>query len=251
VVGVSEDPIGEYLAQLRAKLRTADTDAILAEAEDHLRESAAAGLAVGMSEREAQEAAISSFGTVRAVVRAHHIRKGRVATDLIMTAWKLAWTGMFAVAASGVVALAMNALLGRSFVGAAPAGTRFAAAQCQHWMLNWPGAHTCAQAAMLESSSDAVSLRVLGGGVAGLVLLAGYLVARQVYRRRAVPVLPRGFFPLAAIAVFGFGAATLGVATVAGDPFGVQSGPGFCLSGSLAALAVAAGYAIRARRLAR
>jgi hypothetical protein len=60
---------------------------------------------------------------------------------------------------------------------------------------------------MLESSSDAVSLRVLTGGAAGLILLAGYLVARQVYRRRAVPVLPRGFFPLAAVAVFGSGAA--------------------------------------------
>lgn len=251
MVGVSEDPIGEYLTQLRAKLRTRDAALVLAEAEDHLRESVAAGLAVGMSEREAQEAAISAFGTVRTVVRAHHIRKGKVATDLIMAAWKLAWMGMLAVAASGVVAFGMNVLLGRSFVGAAPAGTRFAVAQCRYWMLNWPGAHSCAQAAMLESSSDAVSLRVLGGGAAGLVLLAGYLVARQVYRRRAVPALPRGFFPLAAIGVFGFGAAALGVTAVVGDPFGAQSGPGFYLSGSIAALAVAIGYAIRARRLAR
>lgn len=251
MVGVSEDLIGEYLVQLRASLRTRDADLVLAEAEDHLRESVAAGLAVGMSEREAQEAAISSFGMVRTVVRAHHTSKGQMAIDLIMAAWKLAWMGMLAVAVSGVVALGMNALLGRSFVGAAPAGTRFAAAQCRYWMLNWPGAHTCARAAMLESSSDAVSLRVLTGGVAGLVLLAGYLVARQVYRRRAVSVLPRGFFPLAAIAVFGFGAAALGVAAVTGVPLGAQSGPGFYLSGSLAALAVAAGYAIRTRRLAR
>ncbi|HEX8007518.1 MAG TPA: permease prefix domain 1-containing protein, partial [Trebonia sp.] len=247
----SPDLVGQYLRELRAKLRTRDADLVLAEAEDHLREAVAAGLAVGMSEREAQEAAISSFGAVRTVVRAHHIRKGRVATDLIMTAWKLAWMGMLAVAASGVVAFGMNALLGRGFVGAAPAGTRFAAAQCQNWMLNWPGAHSCAQAAMLESSSDAVSLRLLTGGVAGLALLAGYLVARRVYRRRAVPVLHRGFFPLAAVAVFGFGAAALGVVAVTGDPLGAQSGPGFYLSGSLAALAVAAGYAIRARRLAR
>ena len=59
-------------------------------------------------------------GPVRTVVRAHYIRNGRVATELIMTAWKLAWMGMLAIAASGVVALGMNVLLGRGFVGAAP-----------------------------------------------------------------------------------------------------------------------------------
>jgi hypothetical protein len=53
-----------------------EAELILAEAEDHLRETAAAGLAIGMTEREAQEAAISSFGPVRAVVRAHHARRG-------------------------------------------------------------------------------------------------------------------------------------------------------------------------------
>ena len=36
-----------------------------------LRESVEAGLAVELTERAAQEAAISSFGSVRAVVRAH------------------------------------------------------------------------------------------------------------------------------------------------------------------------------------
>ncbi len=67
------DPIEEYLHQLRAGLRAAphQAEVILAEAEDHLRETAAAGLAIGMTEREAQEAAISSFGQVRAVVRAY------------------------------------------------------------------------------------------------------------------------------------------------------------------------------------
>ena len=47
---------------------------MLAEAEDHLRESVAEGLAAGLSEREAQEHAVSSFGSVRAVVRAHDAR---------------------------------------------------------------------------------------------------------------------------------------------------------------------------------
>jgi hypothetical protein len=75
------DLIGEYLDQLRASLRVAPGEAelIVAEAEDHLRETAAAAMAVGMTEREAQEAAISTFGPVRAVVHAHRTRRGQVA----------------------------------------------------------------------------------------------------------------------------------------------------------------------------
>ena len=168
------DLIAGYLAELRASLRTPPerTAEILAEAEDHLRESVAAGVAIGMTEREAQEAAISAFGPVRAVVRAHNLRPRQVAADLVLTGLRLGWTGMFAIAASGFVALVMNHLLGRSFVGGtpAPAGT-YTAAQCAHWLSNWPGSGSCGQAAVLEAASDAVSLRVIGGGLGGLLLL--------------------------------------------------------------------------------
>ena len=245
-----QDLIGAYLGELRMRLRGPDAELVLAEAEDHLRESVAAGLAIGMSEREAQEAAISAFGPVRAVVRAHGLRKGYVA-DLVLMALKLGWTGMFAVAASGFAALAMNRLVGRSFVGGAPAGTRFAPAQCQYWLSIWHGAHSCGQAAMLESSSDAVSLRVLGGGAAGLVLLGGYLLASLYWRRGGVRVLPRALFPLAAAAAFTAGALVLVVCTFTGGPLGVPAGPGAYLSGAMVAAAAAAGYAARARHLLR
>jgi HAAS len=85
--------IEEYLRQLRASLRTRpeETSRILAEAEDHLRESVAAGRAAGLTETEAAEAAISSFGTVRAVARAHQTPRGQAA-DLVMAIWLLAGT---------------------------------------------------------------------------------------------------------------------------------------------------------------
>jgi hypothetical protein len=82
VAGVTGDLIAGYLAELRASLRRLPrerTAEILAEAEDHLRESAAAGVAIGMTRREAQEAAISAFGSVRAVVRAHSLRPRELA----------------------------------------------------------------------------------------------------------------------------------------------------------------------------
>jgi hypothetical protein len=50
-----QDLIVDYLRELGARLRTRDADLVLAETEDHLRESVAAGLAIGMTEREAQE----------------------------------------------------------------------------------------------------------------------------------------------------------------------------------------------------
>jgi HAAS domain-containing protein len=249
VVGVSADPVTRYLDELRTKLRTRDADLVLAEAEDHLRESVAAGLAIGMSEREAQEAAISAFGSVRAVVRAHTFGNRQLAAGLVITALKLGWTGMFAVAVSGLVAAVMNRAFGRGFVGGAPAGTRFSAAQCQHWLSIWHGAQGCAQAAMLESSSDAVSLRLISGGLGGLALLGGYLLALRYWRRGGMRVLPRGFFPLTAAAVFAAGALALTVCTFTGGPLGGPAGPGAYLSGAITASAFAIAFGVRALRV--
>jgi len=90
-------PVEEYLRQLRASLRTRpeETSRILAEAEDHLRESVAAGRAAGLTETEAAEAAVSSFGTVRAVARAHQTPRGQAAAalgSLVIAIWLLAGT---------------------------------------------------------------------------------------------------------------------------------------------------------------
>ena len=175
------------------------------------------------------------------------------AADLVLTGLRLGWTGMFAIAASGFVALAMNHLAGRSFVGGtpAPAGT-YTAAQCAHWLSNWPGARTCGQAAVLEASSDAVSLRVIGGGIGGILLLGCYLLAVLYWRRRApVPVLPSGFFPLAAAALFTAGALALVVCTFTGGPFGAPAGPGVFLSGAIVAATAAVAFAAGARHTLR
>lgn len=90
-------PVEDYLRQLRAGLRTRpeETSRILAEAEDHLRESVAAGLAAGLTEAEAAEAAISSFGTVHAVARAHQTPRGQAAAalgGLVLAIWL--WAGI-------------------------------------------------------------------------------------------------------------------------------------------------------------
>ncbi|HEY6481101.1 MAG TPA: hypothetical protein VIZ00_13795 [Streptosporangiaceae bacterium] len=251
------DLIEEYLSDLRASLKLAPEEAelVVAEAEDHLRETAACGLATGMTGREAQEAAISAFGSVTAVVRAHAARpaglfKGRtpaaIVGDLILAAWKLTGTGLTAIGVSGLVVLVMNLAFGRAFTGQAPAGVSFQKADCAHWMSLWSGARTCAAAHMLEASSDAVVLRV-GAGVIGVAVLAAYGVVRYVQRRRrrGPAVVLAGYFPLLAAGVFGAGALGLALAQLIG--FQISQGPGTYLSGAIVAAAAAAWYGRQAR----
>ena len=136
------DPVEDYLDQLFAGLRTTPRQArrIIAEAEDHLREATAAGIEAGLTEREAQEAAISSFGSVRAVVRAHARRVPPLAVfgELAMGAWKLTSIAVLAVAGSGLVAFVMNQVLGPRFVGGSPAAaSKIPLGACTYWMNIW------------------------------------------------------------------------------------------------------------------
>ncbi len=245
------DPIEDYLDLLFKELRTTPRDGrrLLAEAEDHLWQAVADGLEAGMTQREAQEYAISSFGSVSAVVRAHDVRTKRfprlaVFRELVMSGWLLGSVGLVAVGASGVVAAVMNRLLGREFVGGAPAVARFPASACQHFLAVQPTAHTCAQAAMLESSADAVSLRLLAG-VVGLVLLGGYYLVRRVRFRSA---LPDGFVPVVAVSVFGVAGLGLSYLSANNAVIGIRSGPGSYLSGAIVALGVAGAYLLPLRR---
>jgi len=253
------DPVEDYLARLRAWLRTPDAARVLAEAEDHLHESMSAGLAAGLTEREAQEAAISSFGSVRAVVRAHqarprHLIKGRtpraVLADLTVSAWKLGGAGLTAVGVSGLLALLMNLTLGRGYVGQPPAGASFSKADCSYWLAGWPGARTCAQAAMLEASSDAVVLRV-AAGIIGIAMLAAYCVFRHLQRKRGhgQAVLLAGYFPVLAACVFGAGAA--GLVLLQSTGLTVKAGPGSYLSGAVVAAGLALWYGVRGRSVVR
>jgi hypothetical protein len=113
--GAASDLIAGYLEELSAGLRVPADEAelIVAEAEDHLRETAAAGLAIGMTEPEAQQAAISSFGPVRAVVRAHR-RRAVTAGGAAMAAWKLAALLATTVGAGGLAGMGIFAYLLRS-----------------------------------------------------------------------------------------------------------------------------------------
>jgi hypothetical protein len=162
VASVSEDLIAPFLAELRARLRTQPerTTDILAEAEDHLRESVAAGLAAGLSEQEAQQAAIFAFGSVRTVARANSHPAGGLAA-----------LGLAACKAAGVYLLTVSA----------------ASCTMYFWMDEAiSDAHPSFRYPLLEPRGYGLGPPAVwaGCGAAGLALLAGHYIARRVRRRR-------------------------------------------------------------------
>jgi hypothetical protein len=251
--GAGTDLIAGYLAELRTGLRVpaGEAELIVAEAEDHLRETAAAGLAIGMTELEAQEAAISSFGPVRAVVRAH--RQRTVTADAVMAAWKL--TGLLAtIAGTGVLTTVF--LLHSPLTWAT--GFRLQAVP--------PGVVTACQCpappvAVAATIPGAMALPFAAMAAGGLALLATRpLAARRLARRGnsgwdpLSPAVTASFFALVsalalALNVSGVGAVTLPMQTWLSP---ISSGsstatvplvPGLIIAGCLA---VAVGYGLQA-----
>jgi hypothetical protein len=250
VVGMSADLIEQYLARLRASLPARDADRIIAEADDHLRETERAGLAAGLTELEAQGAAISAFGSVTAVVRAHrarHFRSSALAGDLATAAWKLSWLILLAAGLTAVLDVIMEFAVGGDFLAGLVPG--LTAAQCRHVMSQYPyAAGNCSQASFLGGKHGLLTACTVAG-LLGVVLFLTYLAMRDLQRSRgraAWQVLPAGFFPAVAVSAFGLLAAGLswraGVIAADGD------GPGGLMTGALVAIAVAVFYAFRLRR---
>jgi hypothetical protein len=184
VVGVNGDLIEQYLAWLRADLRTPAerTAEILAEAEDHLRESVEAGIAIGMTELEAQEAAISAFGSVRAVVKAHRRPRSAVRADVALAALKLAAIYLLTVPA-------VDAVLTTFFY------------EIRHLTTWTPGPQPYGMIGTTGvPDADSLVAGLSGSALAGLALLLGYRRVRRSRRRRGHPAVAPlgGFFPFVA-----------------------------------------------------
>jgi hypothetical protein len=203
------DPIEEYLDQLRSGLRVRpeELELILAEAEDHLRETTTAGMAIGMTEREAQEAAISSFGSISAVIRAYRARRSKAAAvlgDASMAAWKLTSLLLVTCGLSGLAAVAVagvhRQVLG---YGAACSG----AINCKRLgdAFAIPGSLVVYKVPgqQIVFSPDFRWLVWAAAAAIGAILLTGYCLARQRQQRLGRPREPLAeFFPVAAAGFF-------------------------------------------------
>ena len=257
--GAGTDLIAGYLAELRTGLwvPAAEAELIVAEAEDHLRETAAAAMATGMTEQEAHQAAISSFGPVRAVIRAYR-RRTVTAGDAVMAAWKL--TGLLAavIGAGGLAAIFL--------LNSAPVGARGVRA-----VQDGPGLCQCSISMVPITSPVVMALPYAAMAAGGLALLATrqlaiYQLATRGLARRGTsgrdplsPAVAASFFLLVTALMFTLNVSGVGaVANQSGWLTPISSGsatttvplvPGAIVAGCLA---LAVGYGLRAaRRLAR
>jgi len=252
--GAATDLIAGYLAELRAGLWAPDTEAelIVAEAEDHLRETATVAMATGMSELEAQQAAISSFGPVRTVARAHR-RRMVTAGDAVVAAWKLAGLLAMIVGAGGLATV---------FLLHSPLPWATGVREVQ----DGPGVCQCSISVVPITGPAVMALPFAAMAAGGLALLAIRRLAMRRLGRRGTPgrdplspAVTASFFLLVTALLLALNMSRVGAVTQAGGwTTPISSGsstttvplvPGPILAGCLA---VAVGYGLRAAlKLAR
>ena len=248
------DLIDAYLDQLLGRLRGSARDVrrVLAEAEDHLREAEAAGVAAGLSEPAAQQQAINQFGSPRLVAR--HFRavgaiaplpRREVLTGAALALAGVAAVGLIAIGVSGLVADGLGALFGPGFVAGDLPGVTYTPERCAELLEYVKGPATCAQAATAHHFGEIVEYRV-AAGILGLVMLGGYWLFRRS-RHTTLLALPEGFSAIVGTALFGAAAAvllldSLNAGVIAATEPGPVVGIGAALSAGLVAILVAVGY---------
>jgi hypothetical protein len=191
---MERDQIAEYLEQLRSGLLTSRRRAqlILDEAEDHLRESAAVGMAAGLTEAEAQRAAIASFGSVRAVVGAHAAARHGAAiaamTEVVLAGWQLVAIYLVANFVAGLAWQLVGGRLIRLIWGVVTPVTAATRPLQVHPVV-------CASCSPLPSDTASIysyptTVAWVGAGVVGVALL-GALALIRYWQRRSGRVRPR------------------------------------------------------------
>ena len=248
------DLIDAYLDRLLRELRGAPGEVrrFLSEAEEHLRDATATGVAEGLPEEDAQRRAIERFGSPRLVARrfsgsAAPLPRGAVLAALARALAGLGAVGLIAIGVSGLIAEVFGRLFGYTFVAGDTPGVTYTPQRCAEYLEYFPKLRSCSEAATLHHFGEIVEYRV-AAGVLGLLLLGFYLFLRR-RDRDAQLALPNGFSATIGTALFGLAAGVLLLeslnSVVIGARTGIESAPGAggALSAALVALAVAAAYA--------
>jgi hypothetical protein len=253
----SGDSIDHYLDRLADMLvlRGRSVRRILCESEDHLRASVADAVSSGMGRTEAEEAAIARFGSPSTVARRFAAGENRLPSGLVasvvLSLALMAGIGMVAVGVSGGVAAAMGGVAGKAYVAGDAPGVTYTPERCAEYQRLRPEATTCTGAAVAHHFDEVVGYR-LDAGVLGLLIIAGWYVAR---RRRLqadrTAGLPSSYLYIAGTVLFGAAAAGLTGLGALGSISGGTSGAGDPLSGGLVSAVVAAGFALAMLRSMR
>lgn len=251
-----DEPIEDYLDALLLRLRVPprDTRRMLTEAEAHLRDAADAAEHRGLTREDAEREAVVQFGSAHDVARAawtaRRLSPLSVARHLTWAGLVIGGAALLAIGVSGALAGLANVTLGPSFVGALP--QTYAGATCRYYLAAHHAATTCGQAAMLENSQDAVTLRLLAGALGVLLIVVALLVRRSLPGNRLMTALRDGI--VSGLVAVGFTVGAVALLALALD-LAVQhgsAGVGFYLTGALASAGSAAAAArVAYRRLRR
>ncbi len=237
-------PVEDYLDVLlgAAPGPARQVRALLAEADAHLRDATADGLARGLSQYEAEREAVARFGPVRSVTSAEAQRQSlplpALGRQVVASGLLLGAIGGLAVGLSGVFTALMGAIGGSSFIVDITPTTHLATSDCTRWLSQNPSAHSCYQAALSDWAFEVVWYRI-AIGVLGALALAAFLLMR----RRRFATLPARVVETVAVTVFG--AAGLWMLGLGVDWAALgHNGAGQWLASAPVALAIAAWYAV-------
>jgi uncharacterized membrane protein SirB2 len=222
---------------------------LVAEAEAHLRDEAAAGMAAGRSEYEAELAAVERFGAASELALAERRRLVPPLWTLVrqfaLTAVLLGGVGAIAVGVSGALSAVIKGIAGSRVVAAPGSGRLLSAGDCARWLGLDPSAHTCRAAATADWVNEVIWYR-LALGLLGVVALAVFVMARRRSRRvRGWSLLPPAVSDTIAATAFCIaGVWTLGLGV---DAIAVSSGDGSgqWLSAAVVALVAAVVFGVR------
>ncbi|MGN6741730.1 MAG: permease prefix domain 1-containing protein [Amnibacterium sp.] len=178
----------------------------LAEAEDHLRASAADGVARGLTREDAEADAVARFGSPVRFARQVATANGGGWGPLLTGAWALGGLLGVVVGIAGVASDVLGATIGPMFVAGDRYGVTYAAWRCAEYLRDAPAGSSCATAAALDHWGE-VAMGREAVGVLGLLALLALAVARRTALRGSAWRLPWA-------AVAAVGAVALGIAAV-------------------------------------
>ncbi len=202
-----DSPVEVYLDRLLAATPGSPRDvrALLSEAEAHLRDATAEGMASGLSQAQAEDEAVARFGTVWSVAAAEGRRSSlplaALGRQVGASGLLLGAIGGIAVGVSGILTAILGAFGGSTFIVDISPTTHLAPSDCARWLANDPRAHSCYQAALSDWASEVVGFRLVAG-VAGFLALAAFLVVRRRW-----PRLPATVVDTIAVTLFGLAGA--------------------------------------------
>jgi hypothetical protein len=251
----ADEPVEDYLDRLLLTLSGSPRHVrhTLAEVDAHLHDAVAEGVAAGLSEPDAQAAAVARIGPLHAVTgrTALFSRPAALIRRITLSGSFVGGVALVAFGISGAISWLLAAVRGGTFVTAPFPPGSYSQADCARWLAADPGTRSCLQAMTYDHVGD-ILLSSLAAGVVGLMILLAFWWMRRRWQDRAtLTALPAGSAEavgaVLALLVMVF---TLGTAI---DAEMVQRGVGAGQPFSLAAAALgaAAFFGLRFRRVIR